>query len=80
MLSNNQKKQLAAFKEAKEIAFTMPFGSYRRAFGTNYCGYKSHDNKFYVIGDTSADIQNPDCFIGGKPARQVFDGFTLMSK
>ena len=78
MLNLDQKQRHQDFNAAKKLAFNMPSGCYRRAANTNYCGYKSADGRFYVIGDTETDLQNPDAFIGGKPAREVFNGFTLM--
>jgi hypothetical protein len=77
-MTTTQKKQLEDFRAAKLIAFEMPKGHYRRAKGTNYCGYMSENGQAYVIGDTDEDVQNPDAIIGGKPAREVFEGFTVM--
>lgn len=42
--------------------------------GANICG------RMFVIGDTENDIQNPDAIIQGKPAREVFGDFTIMTK
>ena len=46
---------------------------------TNYCGAKLN-GRMFVIGDTENDIQNPDATIMGKPAREVFGDFTVMSR
>jgi len=84
MLTLSQKDQLAAFQAAKQIALTIPAGQYRRArvgdMATNFCGFKSPEGRMFVIGDSIADIQNPDATIEGCPAREVFGEFSIMSK
>ena len=76
-------KQHEDFKAAKAIALTIGNGMMRRARNngevTNYCGAKLN-NRMFVIGDTANDIQNPDTTIMGKPAREIFGDFTVMSK
>lgn len=78
-----QKKQCKDFKAAKAIALTIENGMMRRARVdgevTNYCGAKLN-NRMFVIGDSEKDIQNPDVIISGKPAREIFGDFTVMSK
>lgn len=63
---------LQGFEEAKKIAFEVSKGCYRRAHGTNYCGFQSIDGSKWVLGDSENDIDNPDTIIGDKPAVQVF--------
>ena len=71
------------FKAAKEIALSIEKGQMRRAVNsghvTNYCG-ANIGGRMFVIGDTENDIQNPDAIIHGKPAREVFGDFTIMTK
>lgn len=78
-----EKQQHEDFKAAKSIALTIENGMMRRARNngevTNYCGAKLN-GRMFVIGDTENDIQNPDATIMGKPAREVFGDFTVMSK
>jgi len=78
-----EKQQHEDFKAAKAIALTIKNGLMRRARNngevTNYCGAKIN-NRMFVIGDTANDIQNPDSIIMGKPAREVFGEFTIMSR
>jgi len=75
--------QLDHFKAAKEIALTIGAGLIRRAIHngetTNYSG-ANIEGRTFVVGDTLKDIQNPDAWIEGKPAREVFGEFTVMSK
>lgn len=77
-----EKQQQLAFEEAKAIALTIENGLIRRARlnneATNYSG-SSLNGRMFVIGDTENDIKNPDAFIMGKPAREVFGDFTVMS-
>jgi len=79
----NEKQQHSDFKAAKEIALSIENGLMRRARNngivTNYCGAKLQ-NRMFVIGDTLQDIQNPDCYINNKPAREIFGEFTVMSR
>ena len=81
-MTATEKQQHEAFLAAKKIALTISEGERRRArhsdCASNYFG-ANVGGRFYVLGDTEADIQNPDCFIDGMPAREVFDGFTCMS-
>lgn len=83
-MTTKQQKQHNEFKAAKQIALTIEKGCLRRArfenAATNYCGFKAKDGRMWVIGDTEADIQNPDATINGKPAREVFGDFTVMSR
>ncbi len=82
-LTNSQKIQHEQFKAAKQIALTIPPNQSRRAIYngevTNYTGCNLN-GRMWVIGDTLADIQNPDATINGKPAREVFGEFTVMNK
>lgn len=72
------------FKAAKQIAINIDKGQIKRArfqnVVTNYCGFKDHNGRMWVIGDSNSDIQNPDAEINGKPAREIFGNFTIMSK
>lgn len=81
-MTTSQTAQHEQFKAAKEIALSISNGLSRRARHndkvTNYTGYKSNDGRTWVIGDSLADIQNPCATIGGKPAREVFEGFSVM--
>ena len=79
MLTATQQKQHNDFKAAKAIALTIGNGLMRRAAGTNYCGAKLN-GRMWVIGDSSEDIKNADATIDGKPAREIFGEFTVMSK
>lgn len=83
-MTTQQQKQHNEFKVAKQIALTIEKGNLRRArfenAVTNYCGFKANDGRMWVIGDTNADIQNPDATINGKPAREIFGDFTVMSR
>ena len=77
-----QKNQLADFNSAKKIALTITEGCTKRARNskgevTNYSG-ANINGKFYVIGDTEKEIQKPNAIIDGKPAREVFDGYTML--
>ena len=72
-----EKKQHEDFREAKKIALTIGKGLMRRAADTNYCGCNI-GGRMFVIGDSEEDIQNPNCIIAGKPAREVFGDFTVM--
>ena len=78
-----QKNQHNEFKEAKKIALNIKEGECRRArfndFATNYWGCKDRNGRMWVLGDTDKDIQNPDALINGKPAREVFGDFTVMT-
>lgn len=69
--------ELSPFNEAKVIALTIVSGCYRRASVNNepcnYCGYKDMSGRSWVIGDSIADIANPDKHINGKPAIEVFN-------
>lgn len=71
------------FKAAKEIALSINRGEMRRAkvnnVPTNYMG-ANIGGRMFVIGDSEEDIQNPDLYINGKPAREVFGDFTIMTK
>ena len=78
-MTTQQTNQINDFKSAKQIALSITKGCFRRALGTNYCGYKAKDGRMWVIGDTDADIQNADAIINGKPAREVFGEFSIMS-
>ncbi len=78
-------EQLHEFRKAKQLAFNLPRNHYQRIGGNdekpgNYCGYKTCDGRTFVIADSSDYMQNPDCWIDGKPARRVYDGFTVMKK
>jgi hypothetical protein len=83
-MTTTQKTQMEHFKAAKQIALNISNGMMMRASyndaPTNYSGAKTADGRMWVIGDTSADIQNPDSMIHGKPAREIFGDFTVMSK
>jgi len=71
------------FKAAKEIALTINRGEMRRAryadAATVYCG-ANIGGRMFVIADSEKYLQNPDCEINGKPAREVFGDFTVMYK
>jgi hypothetical protein len=76
-----QDAQLKGFEAAKEIAFTLPNGTSRRVrVNGEVCNYTgAHiDNRFFVIGDSTDDLQNTDITISGKVAREVFEGFSVM--
>jgi hypothetical protein len=66
------------FNAAKQIAFQVPAGTFRRARKadgnpSNFMGYKSNDGKkFYVLADSCFDIQEPECYINNHPAKQVY--------
>lgn len=72
------------FNAAKQIALNINKGELRRArfngLATNYEGAKDTNGRMWVIGDSLADIKNPDAYINGKPAREIFGDFTVMSK
>ena len=78
-----EKQQLEDFNLAKAIALSIGDGMMRRAANisgaTNYSGAKL-GGRMFVIGDTESDIKNPDAIIMGKPAREVFGDFVVMSK
>lgn len=84
MLTENKTQQHNEFKAAKEIALNITKGCSRRARYngnvTNYTGFKDNSGRSFVIGDTDADIQNSTITIGGKPSREVFEGFAVISK
>lgn len=71
------------FEAAKKIALTIANNQMRRALvdnkPVNYMGCKLN-NRMFVLGDSLNDIQNPDATIVGKPAREVFGEFSIMSK
>lgn len=75
-------KKWEAFKAAKKIAFSVSLGSFRRAKvdgqPVNFVGFKSLDGNSYVIGDTTDDLYNSKIFINGRPARQVFQDFSII--
>ena len=78
-MTNLETLQLADFDSAKALSFTIEKGFYKRPSATsNYCGYQSMEGKFYVIGDTDNDIQNPDAIVNGKPAREVNEFCVIM--
>jgi hypothetical protein len=84
-MTTTERNQHASFKNAKQIALSIPTGCSRRATDTegklsNYSGCKTADGRMFVIGDSLADIQNPDATINGKPAREVFGNFSIMYK
>lgn len=83
-MTTQEKSQHEQFKIAKHIAITIEPGLMRRAryqdAVTNYCGMKDNNGRCWVIGDGLNDVQNPDAWISGKPAREVFEGFTMMRK
>lgn len=80
-MNDLQKIQLAGFEAAKEIALTLPKNTSRRArvseLACNYTGCNLN-GRFFVIGDSENDIQNSSIIIDGKPAREVFEGFSIM--
>lgn len=82
LTENQQKEQHNQFKAAKQIALNISAGQFRRArvnnVATNYCGYKDASGRMWVIGDSLADIQNPDATINGSPAREIFGDFSVM--
>lgn len=75
-------RQHEQFKVAKQIALSLHPGELRRARFegrvTNYTGLKTPDGRSWVLGDSSADLQNARVTINGQPAREVFEGFTIM--
>lgn len=83
-MTHTNKTQIEQFNAAKKIALNIGKGMMMRASyndsATNYMGCKFCDGRMFVIGDTEADIQNPDLTINGKPAREIFGDFTVMSK
>ena len=82
-LMQSQKEQHDHFNAAKSIALIIPSGQMRRAkvgdVLTSYIGAKDNSGRMWVIGDSLNDIQNPDAYIGGKPAREISGDFTVMS-
>ena len=76
MMSQNKYKD---FCKAKEIAFTQELNTMRKAKGTDFYGV-NFNGKYYVLCAISTDIENPDIMIHGMVGREVFDGFTIMSK
>ena len=78
-----EKQRHEDFNAAKQIALTIEAGLMRRARNngviTNYCGCNLN-GRMFVIGDSLADIQNPDALVNGKPAREIFGDFTIMYK
>ena len=79
-MTTEQQTKLDGFRAAAKIAFNQAAGTYRRAAGTSYRGYKDPNGRCFVIGDSADDVQNAAITIDGYPAREVFDGFTIMSK
>jgi len=83
-MTHTNKTQLEQFNAAKQIALNIKKGMMKRAslnnIPTNYMGAKTSDGRMFVIGDTDQDIQNADIIMYGKPAREVFGDFTVMSK
>lgn len=83
-MTEEQTTQHNQFKAAKQIALSIEAGYSRRAkydnAATCYTGYKSADGRMFVIGDCHADILNPDAIIDGRPAREVFGDFSIMSR
>jgi len=84
MITASQQLQLDGFNAAKEIALNINKGQSRRArvnnMACNYTGYKNGEGRCFVIGDSDSDLQNCTIEIMGKPAREVFEGFSMMSK
>lgn len=84
MLTTDQTTQLNHFRAAKEIALSIEKGTARRAryngMLTNYMGFHDSNGRFWVIGDTLADLPNPDAQINGKPAREIFGDFSIIYK
>lgn len=78
-MTTYQKQQHADFQAAKKIALSIGNNLMRRAAGTNYFG-ANFNGRMFVVGDTDLDIQNPDAIIHGKPAREIFGDFTVMSR
>jgi hypothetical protein len=84
-MTTAQKQQHNDFKAAKKIALSLPKGTMRRAYNhdnripTNYIGMKDTTGRCWVLGDSIDDVQYPDAYINDQPAREVFDGFTIMS-
>lgn len=76
-------KKHEQFKAAKKIALMIAKNESRRALyngiPTNYIG-ANINGRMFVIGDSLDDIYNPDATINGKPAREVFEGFTVMAR
>lgn len=83
MLNQSQQQQLAHFNEAKKIALSISVNNTRRAkfdgMVTNYTG-ANVNGRMFVIADSLADLQNPDTYINGMPAREIFGDFTVMFK
>lgn len=77
------RRKVEAFRAAKAIALTIENGLVHRARVngqlTNYSGARLNDRMF-VIGDNAWDIKNPDAWIAGKPVREIFGDFTVMSR
>lgn len=88
MLTPQQQAQHAAFQAAKKIALNIPAGHYRRAsvdgVTVKYYGFKHISGRMWVIGDSDAEIQNPDARIQVDnellPAREIFGDFTIMTR
>lgn len=78
-----EKQKLSDFRAAKKIAITIPEGEMRRATNeghvTNYTG-ANIGGRMFVIGDSLDDISNPDGYVNGKPAREVFGEFSILYK
>ena len=82
-MTTKEKERLAGFEAAKKIALTITSNQRQRAqingAPTNYAG-ANVNGRMFVICDTEYDIQNPDAYILGKPAREVYGEFSTMSK
>lgn len=64
------------FDAAKHLAFFIYPNVSRRALvdglPVNYTAAHDSDGNTWVIGDTESDLPNPDKYINGCPAKQVF--------
>lgn len=82
-MTNAQELQLKGFEAAKTLAFQLPINTSKRArVNSLVCNYTGCNLKgrFFVIGDSVEDLQNTTIEIDNKPAREVFEDFTIMSK
>jgi len=87
-MTHEELNQLVAFNAAKKLAFELPIGTMRRAKvnnnPVNYWGVHIKDQDgneaYYVAADNAEELKNPDALLNGRHAREVFDGFVIMSK
>lgn len=83
-MTQQETKQHQEFNQAKKIALNIEKGCFKRARFegdvTPYVGYKTKEGRMFVIADSLNYLKNPDATIDGKPAREIFENFSVMFK